>query len=133
MSGACTFSQRQGYTDIDLRNGETIRLGPGNQANHFKDQKGNKVVRTQAGGNTHVYKWDNGKKLTVTFGAPSSSSGCGGAGGSVASSNTKPACMVAINSNHGGNVRDLEVVRSDFSTFGHPAAAPNSQPARLNR
>ena len=112
-SGPCTFSQRQGYIDIDLRNGETISLSPGNQANNFKDQKGNKVVRTQAGGNTHVYKWDNGKKLTVTFGAASSSSG--GGGGSDVSSNAKSACMTAVNGNYGGNVRDLKVVRSEFS------------------
>jgi hypothetical protein len=73
-SGPCTFSQRQGYIDLDLRNGETFSLSPGNKPDHFKDQKGNKVVRTQAGGGTHVYKWDGGKKITVTFGAPTSSS-----------------------------------------------------------
>ena len=56
QSGPCTFSQRQGYIDLDLRNGETYSLSPGNQANHFKDQKGNKVVRTQAGGNTQEFK-----------------------------------------------------------------------------
>jgi len=117
MSGPCTFSQRQGYIDVDLRNGETISLSPGNRADNFKDQKGNKVVRTQAGGNTHVYKWDNGKKLTVTFGAASSSSGGGGGGGgdSDVSSNAKSACMMAVNGNYGGNVRDLKVVRSEFS------------------
>ena len=49
MSGPCTFSQRQGYIDLDLRNGETFSLSPTGQPNHFKDQKGNKVVRTQAG------------------------------------------------------------------------------------
>lgn len=48
-SGPCTFSQRQGYIDIDLRNGMTYSLSPANKADHFKDQKGNKVVRTQAG------------------------------------------------------------------------------------
>jgi hypothetical protein len=114
-SGPCTFSQRQGYIDVDLRNGETISLRPGNQANNFKDQKGNKVVRTQAGGNTHVYKWDNGKKLTVTFDAASSSSGGGGRGGSDVSSNAKSACMTAVNGKYGGDVRDLKVVRSEFS------------------
>jgi uncharacterized membrane protein len=48
-SGPCTFSQRQGYIDIDLRNGMTYSLSPANKADHLKDQKGNKVVRTQAG------------------------------------------------------------------------------------
>ena len=39
-SGPCTFSQRQGYIDIDLKNGNTISLSPGDKANHYKDQKG---------------------------------------------------------------------------------------------
>ena len=48
-SGPCTFGQRQGYVDIDLRNGDTISLSPANQANQYRDQKGNKVVRTMQG------------------------------------------------------------------------------------
>ena len=75
QSGPCTFSQRQGYIDLDMRNGETYSLAPGNQPNRFKDQKGNKVVRTQAGGNTQEFKWEGGKKIIVTFGTSSSSSG----------------------------------------------------------
>jgi len=74
-SGPCTFSQRQGYIDLDLRNGDTYSLSPGNKPDHFKDQKGNKVVRTQAGGGTHVYKWDGGKKITVSFGASAADAG----------------------------------------------------------
>jgi hypothetical protein len=50
-SGPCTFSQRQGYIDIDLKNGDTVALRPADKANHFKDQHGNKVVRTQSGYN----------------------------------------------------------------------------------
>jgi hypothetical protein len=73
-SGPCTFSQRQGYIDLDLRNGVTYSLSPGQNANHFKDQKGNKVIRTQAGGNTQEFKWEGGTKIVVTFGAPKSSS-----------------------------------------------------------
>jgi hypothetical protein len=84
QSGPCTFSQRQGYIDLDLRNGETYSLSPGNQPNHFKDQKGNKVVRTQAGGNTQEFKWEGGKKVVVTFGTSSSSSSGGGAAGAIA-------------------------------------------------
>jgi len=56
-SGPCTFSQRQGYVDIDLRNGDTYSLRPMDKPHHFKDQKGNKVVRTVSGGGTHEYKW----------------------------------------------------------------------------
>jgi len=65
-SGRCTFSQRQGYVDIELRNGHTYNLSPGNKANHFKDQDGSKVKRTNAGGNSQTYKWEH-KKLIVTF------------------------------------------------------------------
>jgi len=115
VPGSCTFSQRQGYMDIDLRNGETICLSPGSQANNFKYQKGNKIVRTQTGGDAHFYMWDNDKKLTVAFGATSSSSDGGGGGGSDVSSIAKTVRMGAINSNYCGNVRDLEVVRYEFS------------------
>ena len=65
-SGPCDFSQRQGYVSINLRNGDNFELRPGDKPNHFKDQKGNKVVRTVTGANTQEYKWD-GKKITVTF------------------------------------------------------------------
>ena len=59
---------------LDLRNGDTYSLAPGNQPNHFKDQKGNKVVRTTTGG-SEVFKWEGGTKITVTFvSTPSTSS-----------------------------------------------------------
>jgi hypothetical protein len=75
MSGPCTFSQRQGYIDLDLRNGETFSLSPTGQPNQFKDQKGKKVVRTQAGGDTQEFKWEGGKKVMVTFGASQAAGG----------------------------------------------------------
>ena len=56
-SGPCTFSQRQGYIDIDLKNGDTVALRPANKANHFQDQHGNKVVRTQDSGSSQAFKW----------------------------------------------------------------------------
>jgi len=65
-SGPCTFSQRQGYVDLDLRNGDTYSLAPGNKSGHYKDQKGNKVVRTRSG-NAEEFKWEGGKKVIVTF------------------------------------------------------------------
>jgi hypothetical protein len=80
QSGACTFSQRQGYVDISLRNGESWSLTPGDAANQYRDQKGNKVVRTVEG-QDHVYKWPN-KKITVRFGGSpkSTSNSSGGVG-----------------------------------------------------
>jgi len=80
QSGACTFSQRQGYVDISLRNGDSWSLTPGDEANQYRDQKGNKVVRTVEG-QDHVYKWPN-KKITVRFGggAKPTSKSSGGVG-----------------------------------------------------
>jgi hypothetical protein len=66
-SGACSFAQRQGYIDIDLRNGDVYNLRPGNQANHYRDQKGNKVVRTSSSGNTQEFKWEGGTRMIITF------------------------------------------------------------------
>lgn len=66
-SGSCTFSQRQGYIDLELHNGSTYSLSPDDKANHYKDQKGHTVVRTQAGGDTQEFKWEDGKTIRVTF------------------------------------------------------------------
>ena len=66
-SGACSFAQRQGYIDIDLRNGDVYNLRPGNKANHYRDQKGNKVVRTSSSDNTQEFKWEGGTRVIITF------------------------------------------------------------------
>lgn len=68
--GACSFSQRQGYIDITLKNGSTYNLSPRDDANQFKDQEGHKVARTQASGNRQIYEWNNdNQKIVVTFNA----------------------------------------------------------------
>ena len=77
-SGPCTFGQRQGYVDIDLKNGDTISLSPANEANHYRDPKGNKVVRTMQG-QDQVYKWPN-KSITVRFSGGASTHSSGGSG-----------------------------------------------------
>jgi hypothetical protein len=74
-SGPCTFGQRQGYIDIDLKNGDTVSLSPANQANHFKDQHGNKVVRTRSTANSQEFRWENGKYVTVHFNPSNQHSG----------------------------------------------------------
>lgn len=77
QSGACTFSQRQGNIDIELRSGDSWSLTPGAQANQYRDQKGNKVVRTTEG-EDHVYKWpDNNRKITVRFATSGGASSAG--------------------------------------------------------
>ena len=106
QSGPCTFSQRQGYIDLDLRNGDTYSLSPGNQPNHFKDQKGNKVVRTQAGGNTQEFKWEGGKKVTVTFGGSASHS-AGTAAGAIAVADMSRYCAGEASAKFGVNPRDI--------------------------
>jgi hypothetical protein len=83
-SGPCTFSQRQGFVSIELRNGERFELSPTDKPDHFKDQKGKTVVRT-ATGSGHEYKWD-GKKLIVHFGATKPAAATGGGVGDPVSS-----------------------------------------------
>jgi hypothetical protein len=68
-SGPCTFSQRQGYIDLDLRNGTTFSLAPGGKPNHYRDQKGIKVVRTIGAGGVEEFKWEGGRKIILTYGA----------------------------------------------------------------
>jgi hypothetical protein len=74
-SGPCTFGQRHGHIDIDLRNGDTYSLSPGNNANHYRDQKGNKVVRTRSTANSQEFRWENGRYVTVHFNASNHHSG----------------------------------------------------------
>lgn len=71
-SGACSFSQRQGYVDITLANGITHSLSPLDAPNHYKDKQGHGVVRTTEG-DTQTYKWDK-KKIVVTFGTATDAS-----------------------------------------------------------
>ena len=62
-SGPCTFGQRQGYIDIDLKNGDTISLSPvGNGPGKYKDQNGNKVTRTSATTSGMDFKWENASR-----------------------------------------------------------------------
>ena len=65
-SGDCTFSQRQGYIDIDLRNGQTVNLSPADRKDHFTDQNDNNVHRSVSNQNKQVFKWDN-KRIVVRF------------------------------------------------------------------
>ncbi|MFO1407819.1 MAG: hypothetical protein U1F08_09850 [Steroidobacteraceae bacterium] len=66
-SGPCTFGQRQGYVTIDLKNGDVVELRPVGHGNQYKDQNGNKVSRSDSGGNEVTFRWDNDKRLVVTF------------------------------------------------------------------
>ncbi len=84
-SGPCTFSQRQGHINLDLDNGDSYSLTPGGQEGVYRDQKGNKVVRTLSGGNTEEFKWDGGRKiiLTYTSGGASAAQASGGSAGAA--------------------------------------------------
>ena len=41
-TGPCTFSQRQGYINLDLKNGDSYSLAPTEQQGQYRDQKGNR-------------------------------------------------------------------------------------------
>jgi hypothetical protein len=130
-SGPCTFSQRQGYIDLDLRNGVTYSLSPGQNANHFKDQKGNKVIRTQAGGNTQEFKWEGGTKVVVTFGGSSANIG-GGAAGAVAVADMSRYCAGEASAKFKISPRDITTQNAKqtqgmYEVWGQYPAEPSPQ------
>ena len=87
-SGPCTFSQRQGYINLDLRNGDSYSLTPTDRQGQYRDQKGNRVTRTLTGSSTEEFKWEGGKKILLTFtGSPGAAPPASGG----TSSNTPPA------------------------------------------
>jgi hypothetical protein len=88
-SGPCTFSQRQGYINLDLRNGDSFSLTPAGQAGNYRDQKGNKVKRTTGASGTEEFKWEGGRKIILTYAANSGGSAPPAGGGG--SSDTPPA------------------------------------------
>ncbi len=108
-SGPCTFSQRQGYVNIDLRNGDRFELTPGDKPDHYRDQDGKKVVRTAAGDGSHEYKWE-GKKIIVTF---RSGSGQGGHGSGSAGETPQDLRDLPGSRYVGGEVDD-EMVRRGY-------------------
>jgi hypothetical protein len=82
QSGPCTFSQRQGYINLDLRNGDSYSLTPTGKDGQYRDQKGIKVERSLTGSNTEEFRWEGGKKILLTFTGGSGSGGSAPAGGS---------------------------------------------------
>jgi hypothetical protein len=104
-SGPCSFSQRQGYVDLDLRNGDTYSLAPGSKSGHYKDQKGNKVVRTRSG-NAEEFKWEGGKKVIVTF--TSSPGGSNHGAGSYQAGDTAPDLADLVGAKAGQAEGELE-------------------------
>jgi hypothetical protein len=87
-SGPCTFSQRQGYINLDLKNGDSYSLTPTDRKGQYRDQKGNRVMRTITGSSTEEFKWEGGRKVLLTFtGSPGAAPPASGG----TSSNTPPA------------------------------------------
>lgn len=96
--GDCTFSQRQGYIDIRLKNGATFNLTPRDDANQYKDQEGNKLERTSSSGSKQVFEWQNDQqKLVVTF--KDSSASTAPAASTSAPDAAKGACLYKIGEN----------------------------------
>lgn len=112
-SGPCTFSQRQGYINLDLRNGETYSLAPGSNANHYKDQKGHKVVRSPGASGVEEFKWEGGKKIIVTLVSSGPSQAHQKHTAAGVPSKQEQACLAAVSrkSNNG----DVTVLSSEFS------------------
>jgi hypothetical protein len=54
----CTFSQRQGFITIQLKNGMTYELTPKEANNQYTDQNGNSVIR-EIDGNTFIFRFQN--------------------------------------------------------------------------
>lgn len=66
-SGLCMLTESGDSITIELRTGKAIKLVPGNKKEHFKDKKGQMVVREGVNkGKGKKYKWDN-KKIVVTY------------------------------------------------------------------
>jgi hypothetical protein len=57
-SGLCTFSQRQGFVSIELKNGQRVELTPqGDKPNAYLDADGKPATRELADqGNIHIYR-----------------------------------------------------------------------------
>jgi len=57
----CTQTARADTRDATCevrKDDDTVALRPADKANHFKDQHGHKVVRTQSGGSSQTFKWE---------------------------------------------------------------------------
>jgi hypothetical protein len=105
-------SQRQGYVDIDLRNGDTFSLRPLDKPGVYKDQKGNKVVRSSLGGGTQEFKWD-GKRILVSYpnhGGKHSSGGYAQGQGQGYNRNVVAAPARAVQACHAQRKHDGQVV-----------------------
>ncbi|MEH6588146.1 MAG: hypothetical protein V7720_16425 [Halioglobus sp.] len=70
-SGDCTWSQRQGYIGITLKNGARINLSP-QDTMEYKDADGHKVIRSIDKKGLNTFEWQD-RKVVVQFGrsAPS--------------------------------------------------------------
>ena len=116
-SGPCTFSQRQGYINLNLRNGDSYSLDPTDREGQYRDQKGNKVMRTITG-NREEFKWEGGKKILLTYtdrpGSTPTVSGGGGAGPSGSPDSFDTICGVIV----GGKTYRYRCGATDFYSGG---------------
>jgi hypothetical protein len=109
--GDCSFSQRQGYIDITLKNGESFSLSPRDDANQYKDKAGDKVDRTSSSGSSQVFQWKKDQqKLVVKFKESNTSTAPTTAG--KPSEAAKGACLYKIGEN-------AEVVASNALSAGN--------------
>jgi hypothetical protein len=110
-SGPCTFSQRQGHINLDLRNGDSFSLTPAGGSGHYRDQKGHNVVRTLLASGSEEFKWEGGRKIILTY-ASSSGGNAPPASGS-ASSGTPPGLADLVGAR--GSSGEAELTRRGYS------------------
>jgi len=113
-SGPCTFSQRQGHINLDLKNGISFSLVPTDQKWVYQDGKGHRVVRTVTG-NSEEFRWDGGRLIVMTYagGSGGPAQPTASAGGSPDSFDT--ICGVIV----GGKNYRYRCGATDFYSGGH--------------
>ena len=74
-SGDCSFSQRQGFIGITLKDGVRFDLKP-KEHMEYEDGDGHKVHRTVDDNGQNTFKWHD-RKIVLTFGRPSANQQAG--------------------------------------------------------
>ena len=123
----CTFSQRQGYINLNLRNGDSYSLDPTDRQGQYRDQKGNKVTRTITG-NREEFKWEGGKKVIVRFDASAADDGGGAMAGAPVAAAAEPTTTTQrVRFPAGGTGTELTGTLSPGSSIRYVLQAKNGQ------
>jgi hypothetical protein len=123
-SGACTFSQRQGYVGIQLQNGKRYDLSPvGSNPGNYRDQNGGAAYRQSGlGDKGQIYRLATESIYVYWDAAPyGQNSGNQTGGGSTTPVATRGiSTLKASNSNARINVRSQPTINSGSPHYGVP-------------